>query len=218
MVFGKNKQSLGLNSIGLDESSREIMLLKKYHNYKNIITHSITTAKISSWIAEKIKKNNPKLKLNIKEVETGALLHDIDKYLTLKKNIKKALITCKKLGIKKPKTEHGVLGAEILKREGLKEYSPYCLKHPFYKILHYKKQPLSLKIVYFADKIADDKAIISIDKKIKKWIKRYSIKGSEFGRLRKALKEFRKIENELIKRTGMNKKDFYKELKSIVRK
>ncbi|MGC9032714.1 MAG: HDIG domain-containing metalloprotein [Candidatus Woesearchaeota archaeon] len=198
--------------------SKEIELLKKYHNYKNIILHSITVAKLSAKIAEEIKRNNPKLKLNVEEVKKGALLHDIDKFLTLKKNYKKALLTCKRFRIKKDKIEHGVLGAEILKREGLEEYSDYCLKHPFCKILHYKKEPLSLKIVYFADKIAGDGAMVSIERKIKVWMKRYGIKGSELIKLRKSLKEFRQIENELVKKTGMNKKEFYKVLNSTLKK
>jgi len=206
-------QSDSLIEFGLNGISREIRLLKKYHNYKNTISHSITVAKLSVKIVEEIKRKNPKFKLNIKEIKTGALLHDIDKYLTLKKNYKKALTFCKNLGIKKKKTEHGILGAEILRKEGLGEYANYCLKHSFYQVLSYKKEPLSLKIVYFADKIAGDKSVVSIDKKMKIWIKRYSIEGSDLKKLKRALEEFKKIEEEIISKTGLNKKEFYKKLR-----
>jgi putative nucleotidyltransferase with HDIG domain len=180
-------QSDSLIEFGLNGISREIRLLKKYHNSKNTISHSITVAKLSVKIVEEIKRKNPKFKLNIKEIKTGALLHDIDKYLTLKKNYKKALTFCKNLGIKKKKTEHGILGAEILRKEGLGEYANYCLKHSFYQVLCYKKMKI--------------------------WIKRYSIEGSDLKKLKRALEEFKKIEEEIISKTGLNKKEFYKKLR-----
>ncbi|MEM2121526.1 MAG: HDIG domain-containing protein [Candidatus Woesearchaeota archaeon] len=196
------------------EISNEIQLLKKYYNYKNIILHSITTAKIAEKIARKIKEKNPKLRINLEEIRKAALLHDIDKALTLKKNYKKALLVCKNLGITKSKIKHGVLGAEILKREGLKKYSKICSQHPFYKILSKSKKPIEFKIIYYADKIAGDGRLVDINKKIRVWIKRYNIKESEIKRLKRALLEFKKIEQELMNKTGLNKKDFYEMLKN----
>ena len=196
-----------------------IKLLKKYGNYNNIIEHCKTTARIALLIAKQINKNKKQHKkrkvFDLEEVKNAALLHDIDKALTLKRNVKKAIRLCEKLGIKKEKIrekKHGLLGYEILKKEGLLKYARIAKQHVLHTILNKKTRPKTLlsKLIFYADKRAGDNKVLSINERFKLWKKRYKIKGEDLKRLLMTKKELLKLEKEIIAMTGLSKKEFEK--------
>ncbi len=192
-----------------------IKLLRKYYNYNNIVEHSKTTARIALIISKLIKEKNRDLRISFLDVKNAALLHDIDKALTLKQNYKKALKICEKLGIPRSRIKHGLLGYEILKREGLLKYARIAKQHTLNNILNDKTRPKTLlsKIIFYADKRAGDQKVLSISQRIKLWKKRYKIRGEKLKEIMEAKKKLIELEKEIISRTGLSKKDFERALR-----
>lgn len=97
-------------------------LLKKYYHptseaYRILITHSECVAKK----ALEIEKRHKDWKLDRKLIYEGAMLHDIGIYLCYAPEI-----DCHGT---EPYIRHGVLGREILEREGLPELALVCERH-----------------------------------------------------------------------------------------
>lgn len=101
-------------------NSQEI--IEKYYNkdstaYKFLIIHGQMVAKKAIEIA----KNVPEMKPDLKFIEEAAILHDIGIYLT----------NAPEIGCfgDKPYILHGILGAEILRKESLPKHALVCEKH-----------------------------------------------------------------------------------------
>ncbi|MDD7438806.1 MAG: HD domain-containing protein [Bacteroidales bacterium] len=97
-------------------------LLKKYYDptsetYRILVAHSECVAKK----ALQIEKRHREWKLDRKLIYEGAMLHDIGIYLCDAPGV-----YC--FGIE-PYIRHGVLGREILEREGLNELALICERH-----------------------------------------------------------------------------------------
>ncbi len=95
---------------------KAILLLKKYANNLSqnradiLIKHSKKVANL----ALKIAKKNMTLKPDLEFIKEAALLHDIGTTVLIKDV---------------PYILHGILGREILEKEGFKKYSKVCEKH-----------------------------------------------------------------------------------------
>ncbi len=192
-----------------------IKLLKKYKEYPNIIEHSKAVARVALLIAKLINQHSSS-KINLEDVKNAALLHDIDKTLTLKENRKKAERICEKLNIDKRKIKHAVLGYEILKREGLKKYAVPTRQHTYFKIITSDRpKTLLSKIIYYADKRCEGDKIVPLKKRLDIWDKRYSkmndAKTNEL--VKKANQEIYKLEKELLKKMGITLKEFDKKIR-----
>ncbi|MBW2977436.1 HDIG domain-containing protein [Candidatus Woesearchaeota archaeon] len=100
------------------DEKQAIELLKKYapdeETFNKVFAHSKAVQRLAMRIAEDIVCNGHHV--DIKFVITASLLHDIGRF---------------KIGISsKDKLKHGLLGAEILRKEGLDEkYALVCERH-----------------------------------------------------------------------------------------
>ncbi len=97
-------------------------IIKKYYSqhpeaYKILAYHSLAVTKK----ALKIAKANIRLKPDLKFIKEAGMLHDIGVFLT----------DAPQIGCygEKPYLCHGVLGREILEKEGLKKHALVCEKH-----------------------------------------------------------------------------------------
>jgi uncharacterized protein len=144
----------------LPSREQAIELLRKYHCPLKIINHSEQVAKLALEIASKLEKKG--LKVDLKFVEIGALLHDIGRS-------------------KSHAVDHGVLGANIAEIEGLPEAAVRIIKrHVGGGITAqeaekfgwpkdvYEPTTLEEKIVSYADKLIDKSKRVPIDLEIER--------------------------------------------------
>lgn len=99
-----------------------LLIIKKYFDessdaYRILVDHSISVAKLAVSMA----KAHPELNLDIQFVEEAAMLHDIG-------IVKTAAESLDCYG-DEPYICHGVLGAEILRSEGLERHALVCERH-----------------------------------------------------------------------------------------
>ena len=144
----------------LPSREQAIELLRKYNCPPKVINHCEEVAKLALEIASKLEKKG--IKVDLKLVEAGALLHDIGRS-------------------KSHAVDHGVVGAEIAELEGLPEAAVKIIrrhvgggitaqeaeKFGWPKDIY---EPLTLeeKIVSYADKLIDQSKRVPIDLEIKR--------------------------------------------------
>jgi uncharacterized protein len=144
----------------LPSREQAIELLRKYNASPKVINHCEAVAKLAVEIASKLEEKG--LKLDLKLVEAGALLHDIGRS-------------------KSHAVDHGVEGAKIAEQEGLpKELVKVIRRHVGGGItaqeadaLGWPKDvyaPVSLeeKVVSYADKLIDKSKRVPIDLEIER--------------------------------------------------
>jgi uncharacterized protein len=134
-------------------------------------------------IAKKIEKNG--YTINLRSVSTGALLHDIGR--------------AKTHGV-----EHGVVGAEMLRKMGLGKFAKFVENHIGAGIPAAEAKELELpakdfmprtleeKVVTYADKMISRKREISYEEAVK-WFK------TEFGNDHPSLGRFEALHSEIKK-------------------
>jgi uncharacterized protein len=144
----------------LPSREQAIELLRKYNCPLKVINHCEEVAKLALEIASKLEKKG--IKVDLKLVEAGALLHDIGRS-------------------KSHAVDHGVVGAEIAELEGLPEAAVRIIrrhvgggitaqeaeKFGWPKDIY---EPLTLeeKIVSYADKLIDQSKRVPIDLEIER--------------------------------------------------
>lgn len=144
----------------LPSREQAIELLRKYNCPPKVINHCEEVAKLALEIASKLEKKG--IKVDLKLVEAGALLHDIGRS-------------------KSHAVDHGVVGAEIAELESLPEAAVKIIrrhvgggitaqeaeKFGWPKDIY---EPLTLeeKIVSYADKLIDQSKRVPIDLEIKR--------------------------------------------------
>ncbi len=193
-----------------------LKLHKKYGSYKNIIQHSKAVARVALLIAKLIKQANPKIRLSLEDVKNAALLHDLDKTLTLKQNRAKAEKLCDKLNIPKSKIKHGELSYEILKKLGLKKYAIAARQHTYFKIISRDKpKTLLSKIIYYADKRCNGDKIVTLKERLKVWNDRYSKTNDEKTNklVKEANKKIYELQDELMKMMKLTVSKFNKKIR-----
>lgn len=99
-----------------------LMIIKKYYPvdsdiYKVLVDHSRLVADKALELAA----NHPKLNLDLEFIEEAAMLHDIGIYLCDAPDI-----ACHGT---EPYIRHGVLGAELLRKEGYPRHALVCERH-----------------------------------------------------------------------------------------
>ncbi len=145
---------------GLPSREQAIELLHKYNCPPKIINHCEVVAKLALEIAGKLEKKG--IKVDLKLVEAGALLHDIGR-------------------TKSHAVDHGVVGAKIAESEGLPEaVAKIIRKHVGGGITAqeaekfgwpkdvYEPVTLEEKIVSYADKLIDNSKRVPIDLEIER--------------------------------------------------
>ena len=144
----------------LPSREQAIELLRKYNCLPKVINHCEEVAKLALEIASKLEKKG--IKVDLKLVEAGALLHDIGRS-------------------KSHAVDHGVVGAKIAELEGLPEAAVRIIKrHVGGGITSqeaeqfgwpkdiYEPVTLEEKIVSYADKLIDQSKRVPIDLEIER--------------------------------------------------
>jgi len=144
----------------LPSREQAIELLRKYNCLPKVINHCEEVAKLALEIASKLEKKG--IKVDLKLVEAGALLHDIGRS-------------------KSHAVDHGVVGAKMAELEGLPEAAVRIIKrHVGGGITSqeaeqfgwpkdiYEPVTLEEKIVSYADKLIDQSKRVPIDLEIER--------------------------------------------------
>jgi uncharacterized protein len=168
----------------LPSREQAIELLRKYNCPPKIINHCKAVTNLALEIERKLEKKG--LKVDLKLVETGALLHDIGR-------------------TKSHSVDHGVVGAKIAKSEGLpEEVAKIIRRHVGGGITAQEAEkfgwpkdiyePVSLeeKIVSYADKLIDGSKRVPIDLEIERLLVEH----------RDAAERVRKLHEEITRLLG----------------
>jgi len=146
--------------------------------------HHILVNKLAVWIAESMREKGARV--NVELVDRASLLHDIDQSLP-----------------KKHHTEHGKLGARIMREEGYPEIARIIEVHNLDSVLDAKTSPETLeeKIVYYADKRVIQE-IIDIDTRFNNWVERHAKTPEDREKILKPKTHLKAIEKELFSVIG----------------
>jgi uncharacterized protein len=103
-----------------------LRIIEKYYKkdsdaYNMLVTHSTMVTKKALDVAKRYKKKHPEVEIDMTLIEEAAMLHDIGSFLTCSK----------RLGSPegKPYLCHGVLGKEVLEKEGLPKHALIAERH-----------------------------------------------------------------------------------------
>ncbi len=167
-----------------------VELLKKYstndESFNKVLNHSKAVQKLALEIAEEVKKNHD---VNIDLVKIGSLLHDIGRFKCYKKN----------------SIRHGLVGGEILKKEGLEKHARIAETHIGVGITKedIEKQKLNLPLKDFVPEITEEKIIAYADN---------LIFGKKRGTIKKVIERFR---NELEESYVERVKNLHNEIEKL---
>lgn len=150
-------------------------LLKKYDVPSNVINHMKLVTKIAVFLAKRLKEK--RIDIHLELVEYAALLHDIDKIITLKKT-----------------GEHGKISKKILAEEGFPELGEIIEVHGVKGLIECRLNTWEKKIVNYADKRVIDDKMADVDERFDDLIKRYkgTIPKKNFEKTRKLVKDVEK--------------------------
>ncbi len=178
-MFKNGKKNCSKNGIVIKMLSKHncLALLNRL-NPKNIVEHSIIVSNVAYYIAKKMRDRG--YDINPLLVHRAALLHDLDKYYSLKG-------LCK----------HGELSYKILVSKGYKRLAELVKAHLLLELLK-RKFTLEELIVNYADKRASNK-IVSLKERMEYGIKRYAKTKEEVRKFRKATSILFELEREIFK-------------------
>jgi len=179
------------------DQKQAIELLKKYapdeETFNKVFAHSKAVQRLAMRIAEDIVCNGQHV--DIKFIITASLLHDIGRFKT---------------GINgKDVIKHGILGAEILRKEGLDEkYALVCERHVGSGIdeqdikeqnldiplKNYNPKTIEEKIICYADSLIFENKEITIEQVIERY-KKFS---------QRSVEKTKKLHEEIEKLRGKN--------------
>ncbi|MFH2021479.1 MAG: hypothetical protein ABIJ34_08770 [archaeon] len=157
----------------------------------NIIKHVKVVRKVAVFLANELKKKG--IKINIKAVDRAALLHDLDKWISLNN---KSIV-------------HGKETERILTEKGY-PYLGFLAKQQRSDILEKPYKTWEEKIVSYADKRVQQETIVSIQQRIDYAIKRYNDISLEDRK--KELEYVLEIEKQIFDLLGYKPDDFKNKL------
>jgi len=159
-------------------SKHDCLVLLRHFNPENIVRHNILVGNVAYYIAQKMK--NRGYAVDPICVHRAALLHDLDKYYSLK-------------GL----CQHGELAYKILSSKGYKKIAEMVRAH---KITTLLERDLTLEelIVNYADKRIGSE-IVSLKERIQYGIRRYAKTKEEERTLKKAAQRLFEIERKMFR-------------------
>ena len=102
-----------------------VVILKHYEPgsdaYLFLVEHSKSVARKALEVAHRFMRLHPESKLDLQFIEEAAMLHDVGMFLT----------DAPRIGChgKEPYVRHGLLGAELLRKEGFPRHALVCERH-----------------------------------------------------------------------------------------
>lgn len=185
-------------------------IYSEFHVPKHIIAHMKVVAKVARTLAEEInKKRTISKRINVKLVETAALIHDsvrcVDFRSIEEKHYKvkpsKSDLDCWKILWKKyHKIGHEKAMSKILKSKKQNELARLIAKHGFFSV--WKLKRLDEKILYYADKRVDRDKIVSLEIRFEEGKKRNMSEKDDIKYIEKTENKVYELEQELIKILG----------------
>jgi putative nucleotidyltransferase with HDIG domain len=168
----------------IKEAEKLMKMCLKKHPHK--ITHSIKVSKFAYQIAKKIKKKNPDLNINLKEIRILGLLHDIGR------------------GLHERWRFHTFEGAKFLRKSGYNRYASKIEKHdPSHELANHLNIKgnflptlIDEKILIYADAHYKDGKFVGPKEREKIAIKFLKDKKSDISYFRK---DYQKRHNKIIK-------------------
>jgi len=169
-----------------------LKILEKYKTPKKIINHSLGVYRVSKLLVERLGKEG--FKIEKQAVLAAAILHDVDKIYT-----------------KKEPQKHGIFAETILKPEKINKKVLRIIKNHTASIIlekNFYKSSLEDKLVYYADKIFEQK-ICSLEKRIRNWKIRSNL---DVLKAEKLLNKMKKLEKEILQKANIT----FTELENLV--
>lgn len=167
-----------------------LKLLNEYKLLKNMQRHVLEVNKVANFLAKKLKEK--RVDINLELVDRASLLHDLDKFHTLKN-----------------KRGHGFIAADILRKKGYKKLATIVNKHILSSILD-KKTKLKIweeKIVFYADKRVKGDRIVSLKTRFNDLKKRYGINKKVMDVIVKSEPLVIRLEKEIFNKIGIKPKE-----------
>jgi len=103
-----------------------LRIIQKYYkngslSYRILVNHSLKVKAKALEVAARYKQLHPETRLDMQFIGEAAMLHDIGIFLTYAPRI-----GCHG---EEPYVKHGILGAELLRKEGLPRHAIVCERH-----------------------------------------------------------------------------------------
>lgn len=176
-------------------------LWEKYNLPEYKRKHVTLVAKTALFLANKLQVQNANLKINLKLLAAGALLHDIDKNVT-----------------RLPGEQHPDTGVRILREEGMREVADLVKTHPLHAILDPLISPKTReeKILFLADKMVKYE-IITVDKRFDLW-RAEDLPAEARTLLDRAYPKVKGLEKEIFQLTGIVPEDVAKLIQKSILK
>ncbi|MEM3690471.1 MAG: HD domain-containing protein, partial [Candidatus Micrarchaeia archaeon] len=162
-----------------------LKLLDETKLTSNMKRHSMLVMRISTALAKKLMKKGETINLEL--LRSAALLHDLDKFLTLENG-----------------HEHGYLSQKILTEKGYPEVGQIVRKHRLETIY---EDPEGLKtweekLVFYADKRLNDSTIVGLPERYDYLLKRYGTTPKRREAILRTRAGVESLENEIFSKIG----------------
>ncbi len=128
---------------------------KQFRLPKEVIDHCTLVCRVSLFLGKKLREKGQNINLEL--LEKGALLHDLDKIVSLER-----------------KQGHGEIAAQFLLERGMGEVALIAYRHRIDR-LGTEDEPATWceKIVFYADKICQNSTVTSLEKRLEDLKRRY---------------------------------------------
>lgn len=187
MKAAKKNEDIKTDYVKFPTKEEAYKLLKKYNLPQNIIEHSEAVARLAVSLGKRLNNKKAKAVVDIKLIESLALLHDIAKMQELKQK----------------KYVEG-LTENLLKEEGFGEFGRMAENLGLGSIVKKPLESWEEKIVYYADKRIVQNAIVPLAKRFEYFREKYGKKSKEAEELiNKAKPLAEKLEKEIFKELGI---------------
>ncbi len=190
-------------------------LIRQYAVPEHIVKHSVATAKLAVFLAERLKEKG--IAVDVDLVERACLLHDIVRMCDFKKldcgGLAESVEQESKAIWQQLRTDYEGLRHEDIAYELLRDEYPELAitirKHKYLAILDEKDKPMTWeeKLVYYADKRVMHDEIVSLRKRLDEAHKRHARQHSTSTQRKfttaKADAQIFKLEEEIFDKIGL---------------
>jgi uncharacterized protein len=163
-------------------------LWDKYNLPERKRIHSSLVCDVALFIAHELKMKNEELRIDMKLLAAGTLLHDLDKAVE-----------------KLPGEYHPVCAVRIVKEEGYDEVAELIRFHSVNYIEDPDTSPKTIeeKILFLADKMVKQE-IITVDKRFALWLEESDLPEEQKAMLRRVYPLVKKLESEIFIPIGID--------------
>lgn len=163
-----------MKNYGLPTRKECFDIIKKYHTPQHIVKHSLATAKLALFLAQRLKEKG--IKVDTKLVDRACLLHDVMKICDLKEsdysNFGRLVLEQQKAAWSRLKKKYKAVCHEDIAYDLLKKKYPILAlaikKHRYSALLDVKDRPRTWeeKLVYYADKRIMHNKIVALKERL----------------------------------------------------